>query len=566
MNRRLKRVRGLVALLIFVITFNSFSAVVGDNDGGAFITKSEFEALKNNFNSQVESYKNSITEKVDGAIAEYLAGINLKRTYTRSIIYEDAAKYGVISISTASALDYQFGIPMCKLDWLEGRFVTNTNNTQSGTLYQSSSAPSKADRYRQEKTVITDLYANDTNTDYSIAKWDGYYDKCYDEIDFFGLLIDNTNSGYQTMSFGSPYYMLLQHSQTITNVDLTNINPIDGTGCFSTRWGKLNSAGTQRESGVNSSAVLSYKIGNIRHEWGTIKYPYVSVLNDYKYDMFSNKERDFNWSYGGTYKKNFKDHGGVTFANGTDTINGNGRRFSGNFKENNVCYHFFHLFANGRIPCTNGSFDRRGISNPYNSSNYWRVVTQSGNAEININFAWNSGTGELYIPTLGFETKYLKKWSQVYYDGSATIAKSYQTKGLGTANSVLTNSKDPTNITYHLGLTSGFPLIQIDKNSQLRYNLKFEDTTKDYVVWVSNSPFLSSTHPDNDPNCLKLNGLEKANVGKKGYLVKKGKGTFTTDVIEPESTIFIKWGIYNKDLYKIAGGILKPEKEGFIIK
>ena len=117
------------------------------------------------------------------------------------------------------------------------------------------------------------------------------------------------------------------------------------------------------------------------------------------------------------------------------------------------------------------------------------------------------------------------------------------------------NDKDPKNVTYHLGLTSGFPLIQIDKNTSLRYNLKFEDATKDYVVWVSAVPFSSELHPDKDPDCLKLTGLDKADVGEKGY-----------HVIDKESTIFIKWGIYNKDLYKIGGGKLMPEEDGYIIK
>ena len=177
-----------------------------------------------------------------------------------------------------------------------------------------------------------------------------------------------------------------------------------------------------------------------------------------------------------------------------------------------------------------------------------------------------SGTQYLYMPILGFETTYLTRWSQIYYDGSANIAKTYKSRGYDTSSSILTNDKDPKNVTYHLGLTSGFPLVQVDKNTSLRYNLKFKDATKDYVVWVSAVPFSSELHPDKDPDCLELTGLDKADVGEKGYLVKKGKGTFTTDVIDKESTIFIKWGIYNKDLYKIGGGILMPEEDGYIIK
>ena len=533
------------------------AAIVADNDGSAFVTKGEFEAMKKNFADQITNYNNSIDGKIDGAIAAYLAGLVTTTITPRSIIYPDAVKYGVISISTASVLDYQFGIPMCTYTHQEGRFVTNSNNQESGTLYMSTSRPSKAELYRQEKTVITDLYANDTNKDKSIAKWDGYYDKCYDQVDFAQILIDTANSGSRTMSFTGSDQMAIQNTYYITNRNLTELDLQDGARCFNVRWGRFS--GTSR-TGVNSSAVLGFIISTINQEWGTVKYPYVSVLNDYKYDMFSNKERNFNWSYPGDYKNVFKDHNGRSFANGNATRKGNGRKWTGHLREDNVAWHYYYLFANGRVPCYNDAINHD--VNP-------RKITNQGpnNAYFTMDRCWVEKNDQyLYIPTLGFETTYLKRWSQIYYDGSANIAKTYKSRGYDTSSSILTNDKDPKNVTYHLGLTSGFPLVQIDKNTSLRYNLKFEDATKDYVVWVSAVPFSSELHPDKDPDCLKLTGLDKADVGEKGYLVKKGKGTFTTDVIDKESTIFIKWGIYNKDLYKIGGGKLMPEEDGYIIK
>ena len=63
---------------------NSFGAVVSDNDGSAFITKAEFDSLKNDFQSQIDQYNTSIDSKIDGAIASYLAGINIQS----DIIYQ----------------------------------------------------------------------------------------------------------------------------------------------------------------------------------------------------------------------------------------------------------------------------------------------------------------------------------------------------------------------------------------------------------------------------------------------------------------------------------------------
>ena len=67
--------------LVFLLSINSFAAIVSDNDGSAFITKAEFDALKNDFQSQIDTYNQSIDAKIDGAIASYLSGISLTKTF-----------------------------------------------------------------------------------------------------------------------------------------------------------------------------------------------------------------------------------------------------------------------------------------------------------------------------------------------------------------------------------------------------------------------------------------------------------------------------------------------------
>ena len=57
---------------------------VSDNDGSAFITKAEFDSLKNNFQAQLDRYFSSIDNKIDDAIAQYLAGVKVE-----SVSYPD---------------------------------------------------------------------------------------------------------------------------------------------------------------------------------------------------------------------------------------------------------------------------------------------------------------------------------------------------------------------------------------------------------------------------------------------------------------------------------------------
>ena len=67
----------LALFLVVLMSINSFGAVVSDNDGSAFITKAEFDSLKNDFQRQIDQYNTSIDSKIDGAIASYLAGVSL---------------------------------------------------------------------------------------------------------------------------------------------------------------------------------------------------------------------------------------------------------------------------------------------------------------------------------------------------------------------------------------------------------------------------------------------------------------------------------------------------------
>ena len=71
--------KALCLIFAFLFSIESMAAVVSDNDGSAFVTKAEFEALKENFAGQIDNYNTSIDSKIDGAIAAYLAGSELSR-------------------------------------------------------------------------------------------------------------------------------------------------------------------------------------------------------------------------------------------------------------------------------------------------------------------------------------------------------------------------------------------------------------------------------------------------------------------------------------------------------
>lgn len=69
--------KALCLIFAFLLSINSFAVAVSDNDGSAFITKAEFDSLKNDFQNQINTYNTNIDSKIDGAIAAYIAGVSI---------------------------------------------------------------------------------------------------------------------------------------------------------------------------------------------------------------------------------------------------------------------------------------------------------------------------------------------------------------------------------------------------------------------------------------------------------------------------------------------------------
>ncbi len=70
-----------ILISICLVAVN-FAAEVSSVDKSAFITKAELDSLKNNLQSQMDQYNASLENKIDSAIASYLAGINVAKEGT----------------------------------------------------------------------------------------------------------------------------------------------------------------------------------------------------------------------------------------------------------------------------------------------------------------------------------------------------------------------------------------------------------------------------------------------------------------------------------------------------
>lgn len=80
MKKSTKLVKRFLALFLLVLlSCENFAAVVSDDDGGAFVSKAEFESMKKEFDAQLLRYNSSLGNKIDGKIADYLNGLKIEK-------------------------------------------------------------------------------------------------------------------------------------------------------------------------------------------------------------------------------------------------------------------------------------------------------------------------------------------------------------------------------------------------------------------------------------------------------------------------------------------------------
>ena len=166
------------------MSINTFAAVVGDNDGAAFITKAEFDSLKNDFQSQLDRYNSSIDNKIDGAIASYLAGMNVNKKEQRQALATIFAPSVVMANQNFLAANcyYKYG------------FV-NFTGIHRAIRWSATSGVHSAGLYKAPATQVTPFAYNviQSNGD---GKWEwlGWNDNIMIKLDCETVCIDDNRT------------------------------------------------------------------------------------------------------------------------------------------------------------------------------------------------------------------------------------------------------------------------------------------------------------------------------------------------------------------------------------
>lgn len=207
MRKSTRLLKRLLALsLVLILSIESFAAVVGDNDGAAFITKAEFDSLKNDFQSQIDQYNNSIDNKIDGAISGYLEGIRVKKSN------KVENKYLTLELHTKQKFkDLKW---TKKTNWnlnvCDSPVGTNHDQQliyQNWTMYVGAEKSDKTEGYSIKQTgnsgtaASTREYRIELDKDDAIYAW-GYYST---GVTIWGEQIYFWNN-YETRSVSAPGY------------------------------------------------------------------------------------------------------------------------------------------------------------------------------------------------------------------------------------------------------------------------------------------------------------------------------------------------------------------------
>ena len=171
----MKNIKRLIALFIVIILNVNSYAAVGSNDGSAFVTKAEFDAIVNTFNEQMDNYEKNVVSKVDGAIANYLSGLTQESTTTKNVGYLSIIPNNVTSITMQpyDAFPYKGGKPKVAFNGLLVSLYTQVfGSIGRGNFSYTGTTDGRRRFVTQEGTG--------TNIKY---RWNGFTDNYQEQFD-----------------------------------------------------------------------------------------------------------------------------------------------------------------------------------------------------------------------------------------------------------------------------------------------------------------------------------------------------------------------------------------------
>ena len=539
----------LVALFLLVLmSINTFAAVVSDNDGPAFVTKAEFEVLKQELESNIDRYNTSLDTKIDGVIAGYVNGIKVSTKTNRRVLRGGIWE----SVSTKySSSDYTWR-------YKYGSIRIQTTSLRTGPCYSQSQAYNcwyfnlPYPTYDENKHRIHKLAISNVNPTNKTAEW---YGISYNANDYAQFITTDWGTSLMQNWNGNVYVSMFR-----PRGDAVDADELIGTAC-SPHLGLGDSSG-----GLNYEYQPTCR--QFVQDWGTIKNKQIILTNDsFKYRNFSRYPRSRNWGFWTTdtsqassYEKLWQDvpnNTGLALASEIRNCYGT----NGTASVNTQGYSGWQTLSEGKTFNMTSVYGGAGRSDSRGSSADSRKAC--------------------CFPCLGFEHAHITNWNQLYlsYFDSVANDETYD------SDRTMFLKDDSNN--YHVGIKNGLPLIKIPSNNckitldidlrNITYNVNTGAETVSYptntcYLWVSDKPFtgwpnnscssetIEWKSPDNSCTTTTASDYSKAVVIP---ATNQGAGKIEITCYTKDKYLWLKWttnGTYGGGAINIPATVICEEE------
>ena len=497
----------ILVVIILMFTNSIFGSVVSDNDGSAFITKAEFDSLKNSFQSQIDSFNVNIDNKIDNAIASYLSGLKVEQTKTNRIINPT---WGSVS-NINGVLNNTFKVPNFDLMF---SIMTTYANEGSGTLswlddyyngfYKSINQIVSA-KYIEDWSVNNVCYRNlvkptgSSPNDIGDLIWNGRalrYNENWSIVRVIDALDGTISWGYQDQ----PYYY------TFRNI-LFNMTTLDLNG-YITDW----------SSSKETNWPLRYRWFYKNKSTGVEDFRDIAFIDSQLQDVFSvsiNLENDNN---GKT-----KDYEHIISHNSSSewrVSNNDWPTYISQVPESSIT-------ASSLLSYATVEQTGKGLSFAHHTDPYQYGFITDVNTTLDI-------LNDIITPNLGMFPNKIRA-DEIYQDNTE---KNITTDGL------TIRKNRPT-------LEEGFQLLVAPKDAKIEWPLSFsythvhngvstyQDNSHEVDIYVSTVPF--------------TNGVSSSNLIKfsdKDFATTVGRNATLKWTMPSDGMIYVKWVPHTNDTYK----------------
>ena len=576
MKKEFKKIIAIIICISTILNCANYAAIVSDNDGSAFITKAEFESLKTDFNTQIDNYNYSIDNKIDGAIAAYLAGIKLSEQGLTTCFFPgiqwSIGPFDRPRFKNGSVL---FNLFNKRRHYNSSRtIVTETTQINNWGSYADSMTEFEPEKVADNMgyqwvfrdIILKDVYDYDANFNLvssPAAELDGVYSNSSHYYSYSTApLVQSTH--YDNVRNWNAYSELygglsLRYKSTQGLVDnptidfRVGVNNISGLSAVN----PSVSFSTSFKNGVSNSYSL---VKGSRLFWNNN----ITAFAPIEYHCF-NKEQN-GTDYGPGYRnKGIRDeilYNIVNLDNGTSMNKNDGtwNPLYYNFPDLANAYAHRNLWGLTATQFQNSS----AISKLYNSvldsstkdskSYVKEMKMYLGRGYQNTDANWTVSYKYYYQPDVRFTG--ISNWNQVGHKIDISLLN--YIKNLDNQNAIIKSKTQEL-----FSLASGLPVCLLNAKSTTKIEATFRatpsyawknkkndldkstiDSKNAYVVYAKTTPFSKDLMPEDENNLLDISNGDEANKGKlkKCLIVRDGKLNFEVNNTSTFDTyLFLKW-------------------------